>query len=62
MLSQKRWSSEALYTCAFVMQTRDIIEEMAAADQQQKGWHSTRSVIANRRFLQVILPYCRSWT
>ena len=39
------------------MQTKDIIEEMAAADLQQKGWHSTRSVMARRRFLQVILPH-----
>ena len=39
------------------MQTRDMIEEMAAADLQQKGWHSTRSAMARRRFLQVILPY-----
>jgi hypothetical protein len=44
--------------CGGVVQTRDIIEEMAAADQKQKGWHSTRSVMARRRFLQVPLPYC----
>jgi hypothetical protein len=48
--------------CGGVVQTKDIIEEMAAADQKQKGWHSTRSVMARRRFLQVPIPYCMDTT